>query len=281
MNRQLRRVFAAGALAVLLAAGAAAPAGADTTIEVAPEVSWDGEAGTWSQEIDEPMFSVSNMVPCNTEVRSALVRNGGTREAHLTVTLQNAQLAEGRSASDPFYQQIHLQMFKGTSSDLEVDDTIPNLVGRDIVLFDGDVAAGQEVPVRAQYAWMYGNACGVDPDNAANGAEGPWMDFKIVATMRYVIDSTPPPSTTAAPTSTPAPSDTVIPPTTVTVTTTATDGIDAGVKSSTRPAGGGGGDLPSTGLGTPVMALGLTGLVLLALGLPLILRRRKDKRSHA
>jgi len=307
MKRSLIKALATTAIAGLIGVAAAAPATADTTqVWEAPLVSWDGTDGTWEQHPLEPMFSTDAMVPGDSVQAGVYIKNAGVRKARLKIVLRDVRIPAAKQAvldavaalpagTQPtpqqlavtqLYDEVHLRIEVGSAS---VDDTIPNLaaLNADIVLFDADVDPGQQAAVSAWYDWIYAGAL-TENTYAGNGVEGPWMDFTVVATM-YYVEETPtsepptsqPPSTTAAPTSTPAPSDTVIPPTTVTVTTTATDGIDAGVKSSTPPAGGGGGDLPSTGLGTPVMALGLTGLVLLALGLPLILRRRKDKRSHA
>lgn len=305
MKRSLIKALATTAIAGLIGVAAAAPATADpTTVWVAPVMSWDGTAGSWEQNPLEPMFSTDAMVPADRVQAGIYVKNDGTRKARLKIVLRDVRIPAAKQAvldavaalpagTQPtpqqlavtqLYDEVHLRTEVGSAS---VDDTIPNLaaLNADIVLFDADVDPGQQAAVSAWYDWIYAGAL-TENTYAGNGVEGPWMDFTVVATMYYVEEpptseppTSQPPSTTAAPTSTPAPSDTVIPPTTVTVTTT--DSIDVGGVGQTRPAGGGGGDLPSTGLGTPVMALGLTGLVLLALGLPLILRRRKDKRSHA
>ncbi len=299
MKRSLIKALASTAIAGLIGVAAAAPATADpTTIWQAPVMSWDGSAGSWEQNPMEPMFSTDAMVPADRVQAGVYVKNDGTRKARLKIVLRDVRIPAAKQAvldavaalpagTQPtpaqlavtqLYDEVHLRTDVGSQS---VDDTITNLAAlkEDIVLFDGDVDPEQQAEVSAWYDWIYAGAL-TEKTYAGNGVEGPWMDFTVVATMYYVEE---PPSTTAAPTSTPAPSDTVVPPTTVTVTTT--DGIDVGGKSTTRPADGGvanpGGDLPSTGLGTPVMAMGLTALVLVALGLPLILRRRKDKRSHA
>lgn len=312
MKRSLIKALAGTALAGLIGVAAAAPATADTNqMWEAPLVSWDGTDGTWEQHPLEPMFSTDAMVPGDSVQAGVYIKNAGARTAHLKVVLRDvripaekqavldevAALPSGVEPSDAqlavtqLYDEVHLRIQLGGTS---VDDTIPALAARtsDIVLFDADVTVGETVKVSAWYDWIYANALS-GFSHAGNGVPGPWMDFTIVANMSYVdepVTTSAAPSTTALPTQSTAttpPSGTVAPPTSTSAepvrTTAAPTQVTAGAAGPADPAGPAapGGSLPSTGLGTPVVAMGLSALVLLALGLPLVMRRRKYKRTHA
>jgi hypothetical protein len=312
MKRSLIKALAGTALAGLIGVAAAAPATADPTpVWEAPLVSWDGTDGTWEQNPLEPMFSTDAMVPGDSVQAGVYIKNAGTHAAHLKVVLRDvtipaqkravldevAALPAGVEPSDAqlavtqLYDEVHLRTQLGSTS---VDDTIPALAARtsDIVLFDADVSVGETVKVSAWYDWIYANALS-GFSHAGNGVPGPWMNFKIVANMYYVeapVTTSAAPSTTALPTQSTAttapPSGTVVPPTSTSVepvrTTAASTQVTAGAAGPADPAGPAapGGWLASTGLGGPVLAVGLSGLVLLAIAIPLLARGR-SKRSHA